>query len=120
MTARTTLADLIETAIDSVHDMDVTHRDYAEAAADAVLANVPGLVWVQGNDGPRFEYSECGSYQIYYTGNMAETILSFGVRRVQVGRFAGDALGEKSREAAEADHRARLAASLGLTDGGEG
>ena len=32
---RAALIDLIETAIDSVHDMDVTHRDYAEAAAEA-------------------------------------------------------------------------------------
>jgi len=31
------LADIIEVAMDSVHDMDVTFRDYAEAAAKAVL-----------------------------------------------------------------------------------
>lgn len=35
------LAEVIENAIDSVHDMDVTHRDYAEASARAVLAALP-------------------------------------------------------------------------------
>ena len=35
---RDELIDLIENAIDNVHDLDVTHRDYAEAAADAALA----------------------------------------------------------------------------------
>jgi hypothetical protein len=38
------LADIVEDAIDSVHDMDVTHRDYAEASADAIIAAMP---WVQ-------------------------------------------------------------------------
>ena len=40
---RDELIDLIENAIDNVHDLDVTHRDYAEAAADAVLAALPEL-----------------------------------------------------------------------------
>lgn len=35
---RDDLIDLIEAALDNVHDMDVTLRDYAEAAADAVIA----------------------------------------------------------------------------------
>ena len=37
MTARNQLADVIEDAIDSVHDMGVTHHDDAERIADAVL-----------------------------------------------------------------------------------
>lgn len=30
--------DMIKTAIDAVHDMDVTHRDYAKSVARAILA----------------------------------------------------------------------------------
>lgn len=41
---RDELINLIETAIDNVHDMDVTHRDYAVSAADAVLAALMGMV----------------------------------------------------------------------------
>ena len=60
---RDELIDLIETAIDNVHDLDVTHRDYAEAAADAVLAEVQdwndaihaAIHAVRGLD---FEYTE--------------------------------------------------------------
>ena len=44
MSERDQLADVIEDAIDSVHDMDVTHRDYANAAADAVLGMIKPLV----------------------------------------------------------------------------
>ena len=33
----TTLAEIIEDAIDSVHDLDVAHTDYANAAAKAVI-----------------------------------------------------------------------------------
>lgn len=48
------LIDLIENAIDNVHDLDVTHRDYAEAAADAVLAALPGMqVWRDIASAPR-------------------------------------------------------------------
>lgn len=47
---REQLADVIEVAIDNAHDMDVTHRDYANASADAIIAALPGmvqpLVWV--------------------------------------------------------------------------
>ena len=35
---RDDIASVIEDAIDSVHDMDVTHADYARAAADALIA----------------------------------------------------------------------------------
>jgi len=37
---RATLVDLIENAIDDVHDMDVTFKDYAESVVDALLENV--------------------------------------------------------------------------------
>jgi hypothetical protein len=37
------LADIVEAAIDSVHDLDVTHRDYAEASADAIIAAIKPL-----------------------------------------------------------------------------
>lgn len=37
------LAALIEAAMNNVHDMDATFQQYAEAAAEAVLANVPEL-----------------------------------------------------------------------------
>ena len=47
MTAREQLADVIEDAIDSVHDMDVTHRDYANASADAVRGMVRKAVMAE-------------------------------------------------------------------------
>lgn len=34
---RATLIDMIENAMDNVHDMDVTFTDYATAVADALL-----------------------------------------------------------------------------------
>lgn len=37
---RATLVDLIENAMDSVHDMDVTFKDYANAVVDVLLENV--------------------------------------------------------------------------------
>ncbi len=37
---RATLVDLIENAIDDVHDIDVTFNDYAESVVDALLQNV--------------------------------------------------------------------------------
>jgi len=41
---REDIASVIEDAIDSVHDMDVTHADYARAAADALIAALPMMV----------------------------------------------------------------------------
>jgi len=117
---RAALADLIETAIDSVHDMDVTHRDYAEAAADAVLANVPGLVWEDFEEGrgakARVFYS--ASYLItQWSASKYELAVSYpGYQAVFNGPRFYDSLA-LAKAAAEADHRARLAASLGLTDG---
>lgn len=34
---RENLADIIESAMDNVHDIDVTHRDYAAYAAEKLL-----------------------------------------------------------------------------------
>jgi hypothetical protein len=61
MTAET-LVDLIEAAIDAVHDMDVTHRDYANAAADAVISEYPELQgWMGINTAPKTQpNSMCG------------------------------------------------------------
>jgi hypothetical protein len=46
---RASLADAIEDAINSVHDMDVTHADYARAAAEAVLKLIgpKPLLWIK-------------------------------------------------------------------------
>ena len=38
------LSDVIEVAIDNAHDIDVTHRDYANASADAIMDALPGMV----------------------------------------------------------------------------
>ena len=49
---RETLTELALEGIDAVHDMDVTHADYARSIADTILAALPGmiapLVWVKG------------------------------------------------------------------------
>ena len=60
------LADAIEAAIDSVHDMDVTHADYARASAAAVLELVKPkrLVWVAEDDDYVRAESPFGSYGI--------------------------------------------------------
>lgn len=41
---REKLADCVLEGIDKVHDMDVTHREYANAAADAIIAALPDMV----------------------------------------------------------------------------
>ena len=62
---REQLADVIEVAIDNAHDMDVTHRDYANASADAIIAALPGmvqpLVW-EGIGESRTARSPIGDY----------------------------------------------------------
>ena len=48
-TLRDKIAEAVHDAIDSVHDMDVTFDDYAQASADAILSviaeSVEPLVW---------------------------------------------------------------------------
>ena len=41
---RENLIDLVEEAIDGVHDINALARQYAEAATDAILAALPGMV----------------------------------------------------------------------------
>ena len=40
------MADVIEAAMDNVHDMDLTFRQYAEAAAKALLDEIKPLEWI--------------------------------------------------------------------------
>lgn len=42
--AREMIEDAAEVGIDSVHDMDVTLRGYAEGAAEAILAALPDII----------------------------------------------------------------------------
>ena len=82
----------------------------AQLIADAGIEVKP-LEWTEGRF-PRFERSTCGAYEVYYTGSMAQTVLTFGVAGVQIGRFDGDVLGEKARSAAQADYTARILSAL--------
>ena len=116
MTARDQLADVIEDAIDSVHDMDVTHRDYANAAAYAVLGMIKPLEW---KEHPDWSDHLCASnYEIAFSGNglrsglhyhgpVSERLLSGDVR---------DGLLDEFKAAANAHHRAQILAALGLHD----
>jgi len=62
---REKLADVAEVAIDNVHDMDVTLRDYAEAAADVIIAALPDmvmpLVWEKADE-RHFDKGHCHGY----------------------------------------------------------
>jgi len=70
---RDKIAAVIGDAIDSVHGMDVTHADYARAAADAIIAALPGmvapLVWCKH---PSSEIWRCdtalGTYKVFGVG----------------------------------------------------
>ena len=115
MTARDKLADVIEEAIDRVHDMDVTHRDYAEAAADAVLGMVVPLEWLGG--GSRYH---AGDYVIEDISSPRREIrrllrASFGTQ--YICDFSGDRPIEAAKAAAYAHHRAQILAAMGLGEG---
>ena len=56
-------------AIDSVHDMDVTHQDYASAVAKRVLELVGPmeLEWAKEANSP---YHKSGRYTVYQAGSV--------------------------------------------------
>ena len=56
---REQLADVIEVAIDNAHDMDVTHRDYANASADAIIAAGMMQQWRPIETAPTDEHTDC-------------------------------------------------------------
>lgn len=99
-TPRDTLADLIEAA------------GTPEAAADAVLANVPGLVWSQIDEQTAWSRRRYVSdrYIIEYRLHGEHFDLWMGHNATKALRF--DAL-EAAQAAAETDHRARLAQAMG-------
>lgn len=115
MTAREQLADVIEDAIDSVHDMDVTHRDYANAAADSVLGMIKDLEWVTHDSVTSFAIRRYSSkdYIIEERKHGNHFDLWIGVNATKAARF--DTL-EAAKDAANAHHRAQVLAALGIME----
>lgn len=75
---------------------------------------VKPLVWVEGR-GPRFEETECGSYELYYTGDNGRTLLSFGAGNKTAKhqqQFSGDVLGRKAMAKAQEDHERRILSAI--------
>ena len=107
---REQLADVIEVAIDNVHDIDVTHRDYASAAADAIIAALPGmvqpLVWGVDWRGRSFN----ASYTIW------EFPLGFSVEHGQDGETITNPLKtlEDAKDAAQSHHTTTILEALGI------
>jgi len=106
------LIEIIETAIDSVHDIDVTHADYARASADAILAalpamieaGVPDLVWTWHKPQSVWRaQSILGEYEVDTHGSWTRT------KCETIGKVH-----DGGKAAANAHHRAQILAALGL------
>ena len=125
---REQLADVIEVAIDNAHDMDVTHRDYASAAADAIIAALPGmvppLVWEQseGNFAGQtvWSYDSKQTQWIVQNGNEDHFVLceSLTIDFAPCSPVTGvyEAL-EAAKAAAQAHHVATIMQAFGVQGG---
>jgi len=99
------LVEAIEAAMGSVHDMDVTHADYAKASAAVLDLCVPKkLVWVYPSDGSAHD-EDC-RYEVTMWGNMSWWRLTRGV--TGGGSYSGDF---KDLEAAQAAAQAHADAA---------
>lgn len=99
-TPRDTLADLIEAA------------GTPKAAADAVLANVPGLVWEDDNDPHRTKTRAACSFGYYRITQRFFPESHFVVETPTGMTIHADHF-HAAKAAAEADYRARLAQDMG-------
>ena len=101
------MIDAIEAAMDSVHDMDVTLRDYASAVAAALPDMVQPMVWIN-------RQSESGllNYRIHIGYGLMNGIFELTCNGSTVGEFGSE---QDAMDFAQAHHRARIMAALGLT-----
>ena len=104
------LIEIIETAIDSVHDMDVTHADYARVSADAIIAALPDmvqpLVWY--NAGPEIQsQSLIHFYRIYANSAGGYTLDDSEVHSAHRSQ-------DEAKAAAQAHHVAQIMAAIGM------
>ena len=110
------LADIVEAAIDSVHDLDVTHRDYAEASADAIIAAIKPLEWER----PAMMHESVTMEEAAFLGVIYQ---AWGGGAVTVGNDHhignwGRTL-EAAKYAAESLKIAQIMAAFGIAQGGE-
>ena len=108
---REQLADVIEVAIDNAHDMDVTHRDYANASADAIIEALQGmvqpLVWRETTSGTsKFPAWKAEGFFIVESLNMGG-FHSGGLRYETL---------EDAKAAAQSHHVATIMQTLGVTN----
>ena len=103
---REQLADVIEVAIDNAHDMDVTHRDYANAAASAIIAALPSimqpLIWEKVQ-----KHYRSGDYTILNFGG--SYLVDLNDLSIWHGRNV-----EGAKDAAQAHHVATIMRALGI------
>lgn len=109
MNLREQMADVIEVAIDNAHDIDVTHRDYASASADAIIAALPSMV-------QPLVWRETTSGTSKFPAWKAEGF--FVVESLNMGGFHSGGLRYETLEAAKAaaqdHHVATIMYALGL------
>lgn len=111
----TDLRETILAAMDSVHDMYVTHGDYADAIIRALPGAIKPLVWLGG--GARYH---AGDYVIEDVSTKTREVRrllrsSFGTS--YVADFAGDRPLAAAQAAAEAHHRAVIMRAFGIGEG---
>jgi len=116
---REKLADIALEGIDRVHDMDVTHDEYAWSIADAIIAALPGMVTPL-----EWEDQKGGSYAWplglhYYTeggGDDWSAACMIGNDDVWSDGFSSL---EAAKAAANAHYTAQIMAAFGIAQGGE-
>ena len=111
------LTELAEAAIDNVHDIDVTHADYARAAATAAfdaMSHKP-LVWLGSGISL---VTDCGKYRTQETPGRPEycRLLYAKFGTTYLGDFGGTNYEERAQAAAEAHHQQTAWAAMPLAD----
>ena len=110
------LADAILEGFDAVHDMDVTHDEYAWSAADAVIAALPDMVkpleWIRGT-----ARTSIATYIVAQMDNEPEdATVWFIYRNGKPLGVLGVFYDEKTAQiSANAHHRAQILAAFGIT-----
>ena len=108
------MADAILEGVDAVHDMDVTHDQYAWSAADAVIAALRDMVVPLDWKGSHFAY--CTLPFCQYQAREAEDGFY-----IQADGYCSQVVAsqlptlEDAKQAAQDHYRAQILAALGIT-----
>lgn len=114
---REQLIEAAETAIDNVHDMDVTHHDYAVSVADAILELLKGAVkpleWSERNDPNEICIAADCSWGRYKIVDLGEYGIGVYTPRSGPAMVYSENV-ESAKAAAQADYSARTLAAMGV------